>query len=131
MKQRLQRIGQRNTTFHTSSELHWVFRDKAATAWGGLRLMQAFLTRLHFWEMLATRFLLQPLPMVESFLMTVWVTGVHFAHKALVRFDVALCELLAWSQVAFFVPNFTRFFLRFRQRPNQAALAHWAHWLWQ
>jgi hypothetical protein len=121
-----------------SSGLPYVFTDKAVTAWGGLRLMQGFLTRLHFRAMLATSPLPQPLSnrgyspglMVESFLVAVWVGGVHFAHTALVRFDAALCEIFGWAQVAS-VATFTRFFRRFRQSTNQAVSSHWAHWLWQ
>jgi hypothetical protein len=57
----------------------WVFTDKAATACVGLRLMQAFITRLHFREMLTVSSLPQPLsnrgysPVIklESFLVAV------------------------------------------------------------
>ncbi len=138
MKRRRQRLTQRNPTVRPSSGLPWVFTDKAVTAWGGLRLMQEFLTRLHFREMLATSPLPQPLSnrgyspvlMLESFLVAVWVGGVHFAHTALVRFDTALCEIFGWTRVAS-VATFTRFFRRFRQSTNQAVSAHWVHWLWQ
>ena len=115
MKRRRQRLTPRNTTVRPSSGLPWVFTDKAVTAWGGLRLMQEFLTRLHFREMLAASPLPQPLSnrgyspvvMVESFLVAVWVGGVHFAHTALVRFDAALCEIFGWTRVAS-VTTFTR-----------------------
>lgn len=138
MNRRHQRLGPRNKTVQASSGLPWLFTDKAVTAWGGLRLMQEFLTRLHFRDMLTASPLPQPLSnrgyspvlMVESFLVAVWVGGVHFAHTALVRFDAALCEMFGWSQVAS-VATFTRFFRRFRQSTNQAVSAHWAHWLWQ
>ncbi len=107
MKRRRQRFDRRNKPVQMSSGLPYVFTDKAVTAWGGLRVMQELLTRLHFREMLAASPLPQPLSnrgyspvlMLESFLVAVWVGGVRFAHTALVRFATALCEIFGWTRV--------------------------------
>ncbi len=61
MKRRRSVLRRQDKTVGRETGLTWVFTDKAVIAWGGLRLMQEFLTRLHFREMLAQSPLPQPL----------------------------------------------------------------------
>ena|SRR5205809_5065862 len=100
--------------------LAWSFSDKQFTPWGGLRIFEEMLRRLGWEQALTTAPLPQPgsnrgidpVLMVQSFLVTIWTGGGRFAHTALVRFDQALRAIFGLSHVAS-VSTFTRFFRRF------------------
>ena len=64
-----------------------------------------------------------PVKMVESFLVCVWVGGVRFSHTAMVRFDEVLCRMFGWSKVAS-VSTFTRFFRRFGRKEVDHVFGH-------
>lgn len=117
--------------------LPWVFTDKPVTAWGGLRLVKEMLIRMNFREALTAARLPQPqsnrgyepVVMIESFMVSVWVGGVRFSHTALVRFDEALRQIFAWKRVAS-VSTFTRFFRRFRQSDVTETFGYLHRWFW-
>ena len=87
-----------------SAGLPWRFTDKRFTAWGGLRLVDEMLRRIDWQGALASAPLPQPgsnrgidpVLIVQAFLVTVWTGGARFAHTALVRFDEVLRCL--WSE---------------------------------
>jgi hypothetical protein len=116
----------------------WTFTDKQFTPWGGLRVFDELLRRLGWQEALASAPLPQPgsnrgidpILMVQGFLVTIWTGGGRFAHTALVRFDVALRSIFGLIEVAS-VSTFTRFFRRFRQREVQELFGHLSGWFWQ
>ncbi len=117
--------------------LAWSFTDKQFTAWGGLRVFEELLRRLGWQEALAGAGLPQPgsnrgidpVMMVQAFLVTVWTGGGRFAHTALVRFDAALRSIFALQAVGS-VSTFTRFFRRFRQKQVEEVFGHLSGWLW-
>jgi len=121
-----------------SAGLPWRFTDKRFTAWGGLRLVDEMLRRIDWQGALASAPLPQPgsnrgidpVLIVQAFLVTVWTGGARFAHTALVRFDEVLRAVFGLSEVAS-VSTFTRFFRRFGQKQNNEVFAHLFGWFWQ
>ncbi len=104
------------------TSLPWIFTDKPVTAWGGLRLIKEMLMRMGLREILKECGLPEPksnrgydpVVMIESFMVCVWVGGERFAHTQMVRFDGALRQIFGWDEVAS-VSTFTRFFRRFKR----------------
>ena len=119
------------------SGLPYAFTDKPVTAWGGLRLMQEMLLRINFRAVLGSSGLRQsgsnrgynPVVMMESFMVCVWIGGGRFSHTALVRFDDALKQIFGWKSVGS-VSTFTRFFGKFRQREVDEVFGHINRWFW-
>ena len=126
-----------NRKVEASHGLPWRFTDKEFTAWGGLRLVDEMLRRIHWSDALAGAPLPQPgsnrgydpVQIVQAFMVTVWTGGARFAHTALVRFDNALRSIFGLAQVAS-VSTFTRFFRRFRQRDVDEVFGHLSRWFW-
>jgi len=121
-----------------SQGVAWAFTDKQFTAWGGLRIFEEMLRRLGWQEVLAKAPLpavgsnrgIDPVLMVQGFLVTVWTGGARFAHTALVRFDAALRGIFGLSHVAS-VSTFSRFFRRFGRKENETLFEYLSGWLWQ
>ena len=118
--------------------LDWTFSDKAITAWGGLRLVKEMMIRMGLKEVLNTSGLPQPksnrgydpVTMMESFLVCVWIGGVRFSHTAIVRFDEALRGIFGWKRIAS-VSTFTRFFAKFKQADVDQIFGHINRWFWE
>ncbi len=53
-----------------------------------------------------------PVTVIESFWVCVWLGGARFAHTALIRFDEVLQEVFSWKKVPS-VSTYTRFFNKF------------------
>lgn len=127
-----------NKTVPLEVGLKWAFTDKPVTPWGGLRLVQEMLLRMRLREALGASGLpwpgsnrgYDPVVMLESFLVCVWVGGNRFAHTALVRFDKALCQMFGWEQVAE-VSTFTRFFRRFKREEVDGVFGYLGCWFWE
>jgi len=118
--------------------LPWKFTDKQFTPWGGLRIFEEMLRRLGWEHALSTAPLPQPgsnrgidpILMVQGFLVTIWTGGGRFAHTALVRFDQALRSIFGLSHMAS-VSTFTRFFRRFGPEEIERVFNHLSGWLWE
>ena len=118
--------------------LPWSFTDKQFTAWGGMRVFEEMLRRLGWIEALSQTPLpkpgsnrgINPVLMVQSFLVTIWTGGGRFTHTALVRFDAALRSIFGLSRVGS-VSTFTRFFHRFNQRQVEEVFGHLSGWMWE
>src|SRR5215831_15689573 len=93
------------------------FTNKAMSTWGGLRLLEEMLRRIGFARALAQAGLpqagsnrgLDPVRVLQGFLLSVWTGAVRFAHRAAVRFDPVLRALFGLEAVPS-VSTFTRFF---------------------
>lgn len=118
--------------------LPWVFTDKRFTAWGGLRVVEEMLNRLAWSQTLAKAPLpkprsnrgIDPVLMVQAFLVTIWTGGGRFAHTALVRFDEALRSIFGLRQVGS-VSTFTRFFRRFKRQEVEEVFGYFSGWFWE
>lgn len=102
--------------------ISWEFTDKEVTAWGGMRMFKEFYDRTGIREEMRRIALpipgsnagFDPVVVMESFWMSVWIGGNRFSHTAMVRFDNALKKIFGWKRVPS-VSTFTRFFKRFKQ----------------
>lgn len=127
-----------NKKVAVAQSLAWTFTDKQFTPWGGLRLLQEMLQRLGWTEALARAPLPQPrsnrginpVLMVQGFLVTIWTGGGRFAHTALVRFDKALRSIFELTHMGS-VSSFSRFFRRFGQRQVNEVFGYLSGWLWE
>jgi hypothetical protein len=123
--------------FPTEQGLSFEFTDKPVTPWGGLRLVQEMLLRMKFRQALAASGLPEPqsnrgydpITMMESFIVCVWIGGVRFAHTSLVRYDSALREIFGWKRVAS-VSTFTRWFRRFDRVQVDQVFGSLGRWFW-
>jgi DNA-directed RNA polymerase subunit N (RpoN/RPB10) len=101
----------------------WEFTDRKVTAWGGMRMFKEFLDRTGIRKVLdesgmpspASNCGYDPVQVVESFWVSVWLGGVRFSHTAMVRFDDALKEIFGWKRLPC-VSTYTRFFKRFGRK---------------
>lgn len=117
--------------------LDWTFTDKPVTPWGGLRLVQEMLLRMGLREELNRCGLpspgsnrgYDPVVMIESFLVCIWIGGNRFSHTASVRFDEALLQMFGWNKVAE-ISTFTRFFRRFKREEVDQVFGHLGRWFW-
>jgi DNA-directed RNA polymerase subunit N (RpoN/RPB10) len=105
-----------------TGNIEWEFSDKKVTPWGGMRVFKEFLDRSGIREQLRVAGLPEPMSncgydpvmLMESFWVTVWLGGVRFSHTAIVRFDDALKDIFGWKRVPC-VSTYTRFFKRFQR----------------
>ena len=118
--------------------LAWRFTDKEYTAWGGLRIFEEMLRGVRWQEALAKAPLaprgsnrgIEPVLMVQAFLVTVWTGGARFAHTAWVRFDSALRGIFGLERVGS-VSTFSRFFRRFGRKENETLFSYLSDWFWK
>lgn len=105
-----------------SRNIPWEFTDKVVTPWGGMRMFKEFLDKTGIREELRAAGLPEPgsncgydpILIVESFWVNVWLGGVNFSHTAMVRFDNGLKKIFGWHRLPC-VSTYTRFFKRFRR----------------
>jgi hypothetical protein len=70
-----------------------------------------------------------PVVMMESFFVCVWIGGVRFSHTSVVRFDKALRDIFGWKNVAS-VSTYTRWFRRFNREEVDAVFGSLGRWFW-
>jgi DNA-directed RNA polymerase subunit N (RpoN/RPB10) len=105
-----------------TKNIQWEFTDKKVTAWGGMRMFKEFLDRTEIKKVLGESCLpwpasncgYNPVQIVESFWVSVWLGGVRFSHTAMVRFDDALKDIFGWKRMPC-VSTYTRFFKKFNR----------------
>lgn len=106
-----------------TKNMEWEFTDRKVTAWGGMRMFKEFLDKIEIIKALGNSGLPQPssncgydpIHIVESFWVSVWLGGVRFSHTAIVRFDDAIKEIFGWKRLPC-VSTYTRFFKRFGRK---------------
>lgn len=105
-----------------TKNISWEFTDRKVTAWGGMRMFKEFLDRTEIRKILGESCLpwpvsncgYNPVQVVESFWVCVWLGGVRFSHTAMVRFDDALKDIFGWRRIPC-VSTYTRFFKKFNR----------------
>ena len=103
-----------------TENIPWEFTDKIVTAWGGMRMFKEFLDKTGIREELRRSGLPEPqsnrgydpVVMIESFWVSMWLGGMKFSHTAMVRFDDGLKAIFNWGRLPC-VSTYTRFFKRF------------------
>jgi hypothetical protein len=138
VKMSMREAGNGNQKVVKLGGLQWRFTDKQYTAWGGLRVVEEMLGRIGFSQALRQSGLPQPgsnrgfdpVEVMQSFLVSVWVGGTRFAHTALLRFDAALRQIFGLDQVPS-ATTFTRFFRRFGRRQVDEVFGYLTSWFWK
>ena len=105
-----------------AENIPWEFTDRTVTAWGGMRMFKSFLDKTGIREELRRAGLptpgsncgYDPVVMVESFWVSMWLGGMKFSHTAMVRFDEGLKKIFGWERLPC-VSTYTRFFKRFKR----------------
>ena len=106
----------KNKITQTSKNIDWEYSSKPVTSWGGMRLMKEMVDKVGFREIFAELPLSKPgsnrgynpIDIIESFCVSVWLGGAKFAHTAYVRFDEVLREIFNWKRVPS-VTTYTKF----------------------
>lgn len=88
-----------------SSALKIEYSDKNVSAWGGMKLMKNLVDKSGIREYLSTLALpypgsnrgYDPLHIIESFGLSVWIGASRFAHSGYLRFDDTLQKIFGWS----------------------------------
>jgi hypothetical protein len=121
-----------------SVNISWEFTEKKVTSWGGMRMFKEFLDRTGIREKLASIGLpapgsnrgYNPVDIMESFWVSVWLGGVRFTHTAIVRFDDALRDIFGWKRIAS-VSTYTRFFRRFKREAVDQVFLEMNAWFFE
>lgn len=103
-----------------SKNIEWEYSSKAVSPWGGMRMMKELIDKTKIMDKLNELSLprpqsnrgYDPIDVIESFLVCVWLGGSRFAHTALIRFDEVLKKTFNWKKVPS-VSTYTRFFGKF------------------
>lgn len=120
------------------ANIGYEFTDKKVTPWGGMLLMKEFLDKMGIREEMSKCGLpyprsnrgYNPLDVIESFWVCVWIGGLRFAHTAIVRFDSAIKEIFKWKRVPS-VSTYTRFFRKFNQAKVDNVFGHMNRWFFE
>lgn len=103
-----------------SGNIPWEYTSKPVSAWGGMRLMKELIDKTEISKELEKLPIpypksnrgYNPIIVIESFWVCVWLGGARFAHTALLQFDKVLQDIFAWKKVPS-VSTYTRFFNKF------------------
>ncbi|MDP2209480.1 MAG: IS1380 family transposase, partial [Bacteroidota bacterium] len=103
--------------------------------WGGMRIVQELVERIGLRELLDIQDLPQPgsnrgynpVDIVMSFLVSIWVGGNRFAHCALLRYDEVLKKIFGWKEVGS-ESTFSRFFRKFSLQKNNEIFPSLQRW---
>lgn len=118
-----------------SNNIPWEYTSKPVSAWGGMRLMKELIDKTAVLEELKTLPLpypksnrgYNPLTVIESFWVCVWLGGARFAHTALIRFDKVLKDIFGWDKVPS-VSTYTRFFNKFTREMVDKVFVDFNKW---
>lgn len=121
-----------------SKNIPWEYTSKTVSPWGGMRLMKELVDKTEVLEKLNELPLprpgsnrgYDPLDVISSFWVCVWLGGARFAHTALVRFDKVLKDIFEWSRVPS-VSTYTRFFGRFTREHIDNVFPEFNRWFFR
>ncbi len=115
--------------------LPYEFSNKQVSPWGGMRIVQELVERIGLREILQRQKLPQPgsnrgynpVDIVMSFLVSIWIGGNRFAHCSLLRYDEVLKKIFEWKEVGS-ESTFSRFFRKFSLQKNNEIFPSLQHW---
>ncbi len=118
-----------------SKNIAWEYTSKPVSSWGGMRLMKELIEKTESLKKLKGLSLpypqsnrgYNPLDIIESFWVCVWLGGARFAHTALIRFDKVLKNIFGWKRVPS-VSTYTRFFNKFTREMIDNTFVNFNKW---
>ena len=98
---------------------------KAVTSWGGMRMMKILLDKLEIKEYMKEIPLpkpgsnrgYNPIQIIESFCVSIWIGASRFAHSSWLRYDKVLKEIFNWKEAPS-QSTYSRFFNKFNMQLN-------------
>lgn len=121
-----------------SKNIEWDYSSKAVSPWGGMRMMKELIDKTKIMNKLNELSLprpqsnrgYNPIDVIESFFVCVWLGGSRFAHTALIRFDEVLKKTFNWSRVPS-VSTYTRFFGKFTREQTDHTFPELNKWFFK
>lgn len=120
------------------NELRIEYTDKSVTAWGGMKLMKELVKSMGIKEFMQGLSLpvrgsnrgYNPVDIVESFMVSVWIGANRFSHSGLLRYDSVLREIFGWKQSPS-QSTFSRFFHKFSWKRNAEVFPSMQKWFFE
>lgn len=114
------------------------YTDKLVTPWGGMKEMKMLIDKTGISKKLGELGLpesrsnnrIDPVSIVESFLVSVWIGCFRFSHTAVVKVDEVLREMFGWKRVASGT-TFDRFFKKFTPSMNHEIFIELYSWFFE
>ena len=121
-----------------SKNIEWEYSSKAVSPWGGMRMMKELIDKTKIMEKLNELSLprpqsnrgYDPIDVIESFFVCVWLGGSRFAHTSLIRFDEVLKKTFNWKRVPS-VSTYTRFFGKFTREQTDHTFPELNKWFFK
>jgi hypothetical protein len=115
-----------------------IYTDKLVTPWGGMKEMKMLIDKTGISKKLRSLGLpesksnnrIDPVSIVESFWVSVWMGCFRFSHTAVVKVDGVLCEIFGWQRVASGT-TFGRFFKKFTPSMNHHVFIELYSWFFE
>jgi hypothetical protein len=120
------------------SELRVEYSDKDVTAWGGMKLMHDLVERMGIKDHLRALPVpskgsnrgYDPVQIIESFWVSIWIGASRFTHSELLRYDKTLKEIFGWDHVPS-QSTFSRFFHKFSWKRNNELFEPLFRWFFE
>ena len=112
--------------------------DQRVTPWGGMKEMKALIDKTGISKKLSELGLpesmsnnrIDPISIIESFWVSIWIGCHRFSHTAVVRVDEVLCQIFGWKRVASGT-TFGRFFRKFTPSINYRVFIELYSWFFE
>jgi len=119
-------------------ELGVEYSDKDVTAWGGMKLMHDLVERMGIKDYLRRLRIprkgsnrgYDPIQILESFWVSIWIGASRFTHSEFLRYDKTLQEIFGWNRVPS-QSTFSRFFHKFSWKRNEAVFEPLFRWFFE
>jgi len=119
-------------------DLQIEYSDRDITPWGGMKLMKnlvdqtaikAYMNTLDLPEPGSNRGY-DPIDIIESFWVSVWIGASRFTHSSWLRYDNVLKKIFSWKEVPS-QSTFSRFFHKFTWKRNDAVFPSLQRWFFE
>jgi len=119
-------------------DLQIEYSDRDITPWGGMKLMKNLVGQTGITAYLNTLDLPQPgsnrgydpIDIIESFWVSVWIGASRFTHSSWLRYDRVLKEIFSWKEVPS-QSTYSRFFHKFNWKRNDAVFPSLQRWFFE
>src|SRR4051794_6273283 len=114
------------------------YTDKMVTPWGGMKEMKMLIDKTGIRGKLSQLGLpesksnnhIDPISIIESFWVSIWIGCFRFSHTAVVRVDEVLRQIFGWKRVASDT-TFGRFFKKFTPSMNHQIFLDLYSWFFE
>lgn len=112
------------------------YSSKSVSPWGGLRFLHELIVRMGLVPILEKQDLPQPgsnrgfnpVDVIMSFMVSIWLGGNRFAHCAYLRYDGVISKIFGWKKVPS-ESTYSRFFRKFSMKRNNEVFPSLQKWM--